>query len=398
MSQSKVLLNVLRSLSALFLLPVLLVLKLLSPIVRFRIFVSGSHRFGHLALEPEIYLSRLEKGSSARVVDLWSLGKRSFQSNKYLASKWAEIIHVFPSWFIGSLLRAGERIPLLALENPKLSIHGPDNALDKSAPHLMFNEAEHQLGRRQLINMGLDIDKPIVCLIVRDASHYMSRGENESPGYSVLNFDISSFEETALALSNLGYQVLRMGAGTEKPFGVNAPGVFDYSKSEYRSEFLDVYIAGTCSFAISTQTGPDAVCLAFRRPVYYVDVTRFSQFFFGNQIAFWNPAQIYMHGSRLSLRQLLDCPIFWFKDPDDFLLRGIEVVRSTPSELAEMSVAFAKLVADDFQGGDDWQTQNRAAFSILDLGMGKRGRMTFGLPTAPLNPLFAKLHAGWFLE
>ena len=398
MSQSKALLNVLHSLSALFLLPVLLVFKLLSPIVRFRIFVSGSHRFGHLALEPEIYLSRLERGRSPRVVDLWSLGKRSFQSNKYLASKWTEVIHVLPSWFIGSLLRAGERFPLLALENPKLSIHGPDNALDQSAPHLTFNEAEHQQGREQLMKMGIDPYKPIMCLIIRDASHYQSRGEKESAGYSFLNFDISSFEETALALAGLGYQVVRMGAGTEKPFAVDAPGVFDYAKSEFRSEFLDVYIAGTCTFAISTQTGPDAVCLAFRRPVCYVDVTRFSQFFFGTQIAFWNPAQIHLNGSRLSLKQILDSPVFWLKDPDDFLRHGVEVVRSTSSELAEMSVAFAKLAADGFKGSDEWRMQNESAFSILELGMGERGRLTFGLPTAPLNPLFAKHHAGWFLE
>jgi putative glycosyltransferase (TIGR04372 family) len=286
----------------------------------------------------------------------------------------------------------------LALENPKLSIHGPDNALDKSTPHLKFTDEEHQRGREQLLKMGIDAEKPIVCLIVRDSSHYLSRGEKESAGYSFLNFDISSFKETAHALADLGYQIVRMGAGTEIPFAVDAPGIFDYAKSEHRSEFLDVYIAGTCTFAISTQTGPDAVCLAFRRPVYYVDVTRFSQFFFGTQIAFWNPAQIYLKGSRLSLKQILDSPIFWLKDPDDFLRHGVEVVRSTPNELAEMSIAFAKLVSDDFVGTNEWNAQNEKAFSILDLGMGERGRLTFGLTTAPLNPLFAKRHAGWFLE
>ena len=376
----------------------LLLLKLVQSFFKVRIFVVGFHRFGHLALEPEVFLSRSAKDSGVRTVDLWSLGRQNWQSNKYLAAKWSEVIHVCPSWLIGSFQRAGKRFPQLALENPKLSIHGPDNALDKSTPHLKFSDAEHQQGREQLVKMGLDPYKPIVCLIVRDASHYQSRGEKESAGYSFLNFDIASFEETAFALAGLGYQVVRMGAGTEKPFAVDAPGIFDYAKSEYRSEFLDVYIAGTCTFAISTQTGPDAVCLAFRRPVYYVDVTRFSQFFFGTQIAFWNPAQIHLNGSRLSLKQILESPVFWLKDPDDFLRHGVEVVRSTPSELAEMSVAFAKLAADGFRGSDEWRMQNESAFSILESGMGERGRLTFGLPTAPLNPLFAKRHAGWFLE
>ena len=376
----------------------LLLLKAVQSFFKFRIFVVGFHRFGHLALEPEVFLSQSAKSSGIRTVDLWSLGRQNRQSNKYLAAKWSDVIHVCPSWLIGSLQRAGKRFPQLALENPKLSIHGPDNALDKSTPHLKFTDEEHQRGREQLMKLGIDVEKPIMCLIVRDSSHYLSRGEKESAGYSFLNFDISSFKETAHALAGLGYQVVRMGAGTEKPFAVDTPGIFDYAKSEFRSEFLDVYIAGTCTFAISTQTGPDAVCLAFRRPVYYVDVTRFSQFFFGTQIAFWNPAQIHLNGSRLSLKQILDSPVFWLKDPDDFLRHGVEVVRSTPSELAEMSVAFAKLAADGFKGSDEWRMQNESAFSILELGMGERGRLTFGLPTAPLNPLFAKRHAGWFLE
>jgi putative glycosyltransferase (TIGR04372 family) len=376
----------------------LLILKLLRPLLRVRVFVVGFHRFGHLALEPEVFLSHSTKDLNTRTFDLWSLGKRDRQSNSYLAAKWAEVIRVCPSWLVGSLLRAGKQFPRLALENPKLSIHGPDNALDKSTPHLKFTDEEHQRGREQLLKMGIDAEKPIVCLIVRDSSHYLSRGEKESAGYSFLNFDISSFKETAHALADLGYQIVRMGAGTETPFEVDAPGIFDYAKSEHRSEFLDVYIAGTCTFAISTQTGPDAVCLAFRRPVYYVDVTRFSQFFFGTQIAFWNPAQIYLKGSRLSLKQILDSPIFWLKDPDDFLRHGVEVVRSTPNELAEMSIAFAKLVSDDFVGTNEWNAQNEKAFSILDLGMGERGRLTFGLTTSPLNPLFAKRHAEWFLE
>lgn len=376
----------------------LLLLKLVQSFLKVRIFVVGFHRFGHLALEPEVFLSRSAKDSGIRTVDLWSLGRQNRQSNKYLAAKWSEVIHVCPSWLIGSFQRAGKRFPQLALENPKLSIHGPDNALDKSTPHLKFSDAEHQQGREQLMKMGIDPYEPTVCLIVRDASHYQSRGEKESAGYSFLNFDISSFEETAFALAGLGYQVVRMGAGTEKPFAVDAPGIFDYARSEYRSEFLDVYIAGTCTFAISTQTGPDAVCLAFRRPVYYVDVTRFSQFFFGTQIAFWSPAQIRLNGRRLSLRRLLDSPIFWLKDPDDFLRHGVEVVRSTPSELAEMSVAFAMFASNGFRGSDEWRMQNEKAFSILESGMGERGRLTFGLPTAPLNPLFATRHSEWFLE
>ena len=376
---------------------VLIAMKILQPIVRFRLLVVGFHRFGHLALEPEIYLAR-SKTDARGVIDLWSLGRAGNRTNEYLASKWSRVVNSQPSWFVGALQRAGNTVPLLALENPKLSIHGPGNALDNSNPHLVFDKVEQNEGRRQLELMGVDCDKPFACLIVRDAGHYLSVGDSESGGYSFLNFDISNFEEAALALASLGCQVIRMGAGTEKPMRLQHPNVFDYAVSEFRNEFMDVFIAGTCSFAISTQTGPDAVCLAVRRPVFYVDVTRFSQFFFGTKIAYWNPAHIYLNKSRLSLREILESPIFWLKDPDDFLKLGVEVVRSSPHELAEMCVAFAEHLLSDSRGLTDWNLTNQRVHQILELGMGERGKLVFGLPTAPLNPLFAIRHGSWFLD
>ena len=72
----------------------LLLLKAVQSFFKFRIFVVGFHRFGHLALEPEVFLSQSAKSSGIRTVDLWSLGRQYRQSNKYLAAKWSDVIHV----------------------------------------------------------------------------------------------------------------------------------------------------------------------------------------------------------------------------------------------------------------------------------------------------------------
>jgi putative glycosyltransferase (TIGR04372 family) len=378
-------------------LSVLLFLKILQPVVRFRLLVVGFHRFGHLALEPEVFLSQ-EKSASKCTIDLWSLGKSGASANSYLALKWSRVLNVQPSWIIGALQRAGDLVPRLKLDQPRLSIHGPGNALDGTEPNLIFSFDEHEDGRRQMKLMGLDHRRPIVCLIVRDGGHYRSLGDRESTGFSFLNFDISNFKETAESLASLGYQVVRMGAGTERPMDLDTSDVFDYAVSEFRNEFMDVYLAGTCSFAISTQTGPDAVCLAFRRPVYYVDVTRFSQFFFGTEIAYWNPVKILVDGKSLSMKEILNSPIFWLKDPDDFLRYGVEVVQTSPKELAEMSVAFAQHASGGFKETDQGGRVNSVLHQILREGMGKKGEEIFGLPTAPLNPAYIIRHAEQFLQ
>ena len=383
----------------------LVVVKLISPIVRFRLCVMAFHRFGHLALEPEQMLSNREIDSASRttrnpfpfVIDIWSLGPKRLQANRYLAKKWKLRISTMPSWIVNALFQAGTKIPALQLEVPKLSIYGPNNALDKCPPHLSFTNQEVLRAQKDLSVMGVDPTQPFVCLVVRDGGHYASRGESESSGYQLLNYDVSDFELAARVLADNGYQVIRMGAGSEKPLSLQHPKVFDYAKSKYRSAFLDIFIAGNCSFAISTQTGPDCVSLAFRRPVCYIDIARYSQFFLGTNIAYWNPTTLMKNGSRMTLQQVMDSGVALLKDPDDFEKRGIISVRSTPEVIRQLTVEFAQLYETGFvQSVDDGKTANQAN-EIIERGMAEFGQNKFGNITAHLNPVFLRQQGDWFL-
>lgn len=384
---------------------VLLVLRILRPLIRVQLVVVAFHRFGHLALEPEVFLSygntetsrRLAGHRFPKTIRLWSLGPQKSQANRFLAKKWKEILLVPPSWWVDSLLQVGERFPALQLDTPRLSVHGPANALDHSGPHLSFSFDELKRGRAELAKLGVDSDRPMVCLIVRDGGYYATRGEVENLGYEFLNFDISTFELAAKSLTSRGYQVVRMGAGAEVPFGTGIVGVFDYALSPHRSEFLDIYIAAHCQFAVSTQTGPDAVCLAFRRPVCYIDITRFSQFFFGSELAYWNPSELQRDGKRLTLGEIVSSDVMWIKDPDDFISHGIRSVRSTPQEIDRLVVGFIDLCENDFKMSQSDHDLSYRAQEIIGTGMGERGVKTFGRISAQLNPVFLHEQGDWFL-
>ena len=383
---------------------VLICLLLVRPMVRVRLCIVAFHRFGHLALEPEIFLGeqelRVKSGATKRFpvqVHWWSFGPQRLQANKFLVSKWREVLCVWPSWWIDALHTVGRVVPFLQLEEPKMSIRGNLNALDLTETHLRLTEAEQRRGNIELRGLGVDPDKPYVCLVVRDGGHYASLGEKESDGYSFLNFDIASFEEAALWLVEHGYQVVRMGAGTETPLSTSHPQLIDYANSQHRSEFLDIYIAATCSFAVSTQTGPDAVCLAFRQPVCYIDVSRFSQFFFGTKLAWWNPAELWQTGSRLSLRDVLTGSVGNIKDPNDFIKYGVTQVRSDSSAITKLVACFAESFEKQFvQSESDEVVEHSVQRSIEEL-MGIEGRQQFGRITAVLNPAFVRQSGDWYL-
>jgi putative glycosyltransferase (TIGR04372 family) len=375
---------------------ILLFLKALRPFFRVQLCIVGFHRYGHLALEPEIFLAEqeldsLEDGSSKRLVSIWSLGPKSKQANAFLASKWKQRLTVIPSWIADLLHKAGAIFPAIKLIEPQLSVTGWRNGLDKSPPHLSFSDQEVELGKIGLLRMGVDPTQPYVCLIVRDGGHYKSNGDNESAGYDLFNFDINSFAGVADVLIENGFQVIRMGSGSEQPF-TNAPaGVFDYALSNHRSEFLDVYLAATCVFAISTQTGPDAVCMLFRRPVLYVDVTRYGQFFFGSKIATWTPVRLFKDGKILNLSDVANSEIAWFKDPGLFAANGISQQKSSEGELRDLISLYLENRKSPTPGSP-W-TQK-----LVAEGMGERGRRQFGDVTASLLSDAEQVLGEWVLK
>ena len=379
-------------------------LKILSPIIRVELCIVAFHRYGHLALEPEIFLGEKEirdrtvKSKRFPIqIQWWSFGPKRLQANHFLVSKWREVLCALPSWWVNALHTAGKAVRFLQLDEPKMSVRGSCNSLDQTSAHLHMTNAEIKRGRTALFELGLNPDKPYICLVVRDGGHYASLGEKESNGYSFMNFDITKFEQASLSLAQRGYQVVRMGAGSETAFGANHIGIIDYANSPKRSAFLDVFIAATCSFAVSTQTGPDAVCLAFRRPVCYIDVTRFSQFFFGTKLAWWNPAELWHGNSRLTLRDILRGPVFWIKDPNDFIREGIKQVRSDSESINHLVMSFVESFENNFHWNTSEDMTSKTVQKLIEDQAGTVGREQFGRITAVLNPGFVRQSGDWYL-
>ena len=383
---------------------VLVVLRILHPLIQVELCIVAFHRYGHLALEPELFLGEREilarEGGHRRFpirFQWWSFGPASRQTNRYLASKWKKVVRALPSWWIDALHTVGESMQFLRLDEPKMSIRGSRNSLDLTDAHLQLTEAELSRGSEEMRGLGIDPERPYVCLVVRDGGHYASLGERESDGFSFMNFDIVTFERAALSLVKRGYQVVRMGSGSEKPFGMNLPGIVDYANSPNRSEFLDVFVAATCSFAVSTQTGPDAVCLTFRRPVCYIDVTRFSQFFLGTKLAWWNPAELWQGEKRLTLNNLLSSEIFWIKDPNDFINLGVRQVRSDESKINQLVEGFIDSFEDELMQSSSENAVTQSVQQLIEDRTGSRGREQFGRIAAVVNPAFARQSGDWYL-
>lgn len=389
-----------RRLTALAAVPLLLVAWCLRPVVRFRLCVVGAHRFGHLALEPEMWLSNraltANHGRPIRI-DLWSLGSLRVQSNHYLADLWSRRLRRPPSWVVGALVRAGEMLPMLALERAELSIHGPRNALDRVPQQCptpdRFTEGELDAMR----DCGFDPLRPFVALVIRDSAHYATRGEIEEQSMSLLNADLSKFSEACDYLVGRGFQVIRLGGPSPQRLAPQ-PGCFDYANSPIRSAALDVKIPMACQFAIATQTGPDAVALLGRRPVLYVDVIRPSQFFFGTRLATWYPVQFVdsVTNTPWSLNRLCASDLLAAKSTSTFAESGVDFRRSTEGELR----SYVEDYVAELESGvtADVQSVRSRVNETLQSSMHPWGTERFGEITAQVSRQWLLDNRSWWLQ
>ena len=379
-------------------------LRLIRPLVEVRLMVVGFHKFGHLALEPELALLEIETELASRgkkfprIVTWWSFGPRKLRANPYLVDKWKEVLRSKPSWWLDALIRVGRQAPFLSLPVPTLSIQRPMQQLSKTAPRLQFSSEERSTASKELAALGIDASKPFVCLVVRDDGHYGDVVSSENPDCLSANFDVEQFVSASKELVAMGYQVVRMGAGKEKPMLSQSTGIFDYAKSTMRSPFLDVYLAANCAFTVSTQTGPDAVSLLFRRPVCFIDIPIFSQFFFGTSLAFWNPCSLRKDGNMISLQEIVTTDKVWAKYAHVLREQGIDGVRLTSEEIAETVKDFATLFSHDFALSTEDATLCTRANEMITAGMGQLGKENFGEIQARISPSYLRRNAHWFLQ
>lgn len=139
------------------------------------------------------------------------------------------------------------------------------------------------------------------------------------------------------------------------------------------------------------------MCLAFRRPVCYIDVTRFSQFFLGTKLAWWNPAELWQGGKRLTLNNILNGEIFWIKDPNEFIKHGVHQVRSDDEKIDQLVTGFADSFENDLMQSSAEDVGTQSVQQSIEDRTGTRGREQFGCITAVVNPAFVRQSGDWYL-
>ena len=258
-------------------LPLLIIILVIRPIIIIRIGVLYSEYFGHYTGNVELYLcerdatiNRLDK----KYIDVW-FNLTKVVSNKQIEKMWKQHLIILPWLLLAPVSRLISWSPWGLTHQIEPKFHDRDvlNLLGTQEPHANFSVEEETMGQGVLLEMGIPKMAKFVCLNVRDTAFHRKL---DFTNYR--NADVNQYMLAATELTKYGVYVVRVGKSVEKEFKSSNPKIIDYSRSEYRSDFMDVYLGAKCFFAISTSSGWDNVPgMLFRRPVVFTNMTPISQ-------------------------------------------------------------------------------------------------------------------------
>lgn len=320
-------------------LPLLLCIRCLRPFKLVRFGTIGTLVIGNGVFDAEYYLSERELEGST------SLDVFYFSSNQYCNEHWPRMasrkfwVFSFVKYLdvVNKLIPGGEPhiVRLVPIASGSRDIKG---VLYQTKHHISFTDDENRRGREFLRSIGLTADETFVCLLVRDntyKSQHQQWLKSDWSYHDYRNADIDTFREAALTSAAAGHWVFRMGKGVTRVLDVNHPRVIDYANSPHRDDFLDMWLMAHCRYCITTGTGLDDVCVAFRRPLVEVNqlpvgLGRSNQAFTIDLFKYlrWESTQMF-----LSLDELIETGAITFLRSEFYRELGIEIVNNTSEEI-----------------------------------------------------------------
>ena len=256
-------------------------LRLLSPLLRVRIGQLRTDRIGHLALETELTILENNQTSKRRVFDVWFAPKPV--CNRALVKIWSRRLTILPSWALAPIYRVNELLPGSKLNkiSPRLAtVLDNKELLDGSRSSVTLSESELEQGRLVLEQASINPLAKLALVIMRDGAYTKTEFPDKDMSYhDFRNSPISDLVPAIKTLLKDNYWVLRVGSIVEKPLNVDHPHFVDYSNSNWRSDFMDVYLSSICDFCISDGLGFASLPALFRRPNVFTNFTPFGIFY-----------------------------------------------------------------------------------------------------------------------
>lgn len=314
------------------------IILILFPILNVRIGLLKSSRIGHYIIETELAIlqSNKSKKCSKRIYfDIWF--ENRIISNSFIQQYWRNQLRVWDKNLMAPIYTVMKFIQM-----PKCffieTLHGDRDTTDeliRAVPPIFFKDAEKNILRKIMSDLGLPFDAKFVCFHNRDAEYLKNLYPGEDYSYhSYRDTSLSKYLNGLDKLTERGYYIIRMGSSTKDkiPKDFN-PKIIDYANSEIQCDTLDVFLISECEYFISNSSGIDTLATLLKKPILFLNFPNFSY------IATWQPNTMYSfkdylkkkNFEKMNLQYIFDNNFYGFLKSEDFEFNNI-ILKENSSE------------------------------------------------------------------
>lgn len=323
-------------------LPIIFIIYIIGNSVILRFGVLRSARIGPFITSTEIYMCKktlLEKGNAKKFIDFFYLNA---VSNSYLKKMWKRKLKIFPKIFIQPFENLNKFFNIF-FNFPKKHLipheteRDVDDVLIKFKSNLLFTNEEEDLGEKFLKKIGLKKGQKFVCVLARDNDYLDKEFPRNNWDYHQLrNDNINNFSKAINLLNERGYYVFRMGKFAKQESKINNPFFMDYACSDYRSDFLDIFLASNCHFLLSSSCGFQAAPMIFKKPLACISFP-FSRMYTWHPNCINITKHIYNGNKKINLKEVITTKKIDYYLTEEFLLENLKVVDNSPEEIKDLA-------------------------------------------------------------
>lgn len=298
-------------------------------------------RLGHLACDTGLFLKKLEEGKdySRKNIYIGIAPGIEKSANKQIMKMFKRRFPIITNTFLFMLLKTLKKV---GSEFYMLMPHHSANfsEFNDFQPVLSFEKEEEDRGRDMLKKMGIGPDAWFVCFMARDGSYLNEQKEFRGSNWDYHNYrnsDINSFLKAAEYIAQEGGFVVRMGSIVQNDLPKERHSrIIDYS-SEYRSDFMDIYLMSHCKFFFADSCGIVNACTIFGVPVAYTNVAIY-EFggFLKEDLFILKKMYSTVEKRYLTYEEVFNSEISRFYTTEDFKKRGLSLEENTSDEILDL--------------------------------------------------------------
>lgn len=253
-----------------FIKPIIFLFSQYREIYFVRIFHS---RLGHLALNTELFLRRKKLGlikENAIYIFLILRSKKYPVANNFLISMIKRQGKAIDGFLAKLVFISVNRTKYLYDLSGFYMMSNEYSEFNNTMPALSFIIEEEQKAREILKDMGIQENDWFVGIFSRD-NLYLDTIEPDftksKPRYhEYRDGNIDMYIDAVKFIIDKGGFVVRLGKIQAKKMNFRHPRFIDYSFSEFKSDFMDIYLNAKCKFILTSPSGATDVARIFDTP------------------------------------------------------------------------------------------------------------------------------------